>query len=69
MPAPAKLALKANAVGVQIYVCGPGKEPKHLEWTLKAPEATLADDAGKPIGKHYAGPTWKHKTAAKSSAP
>jgi hypothetical protein len=28
-------------------------------WTLKAPDAQLADLKGKPFGKHFAGPTWQ----------
>lgn len=62
-PAP---VLKGNAVGVQIYTCGPKKDDKHaFEWTLKAPEASLADDAGKPLAKHYGGPTWEATDGSK----
>ena len=49
-----KLVLKVHADGVQIYVFQQGN------WTLKAPEAQLTDEAGKVIGDHYAGPGWKH---------
>jgi hypothetical protein len=66
VPPPATLALKADAVGVQIYACGPGKDAKQpFEWSLKAPEATLTDDAGKPFGKHGAGPTWEAADGSK----
>jgi uncharacterized protein DUF3455 len=66
VPPPATLVLKANAAGVQIYACGPAKDAKQsFEWTLKAPEATLIDDAGKPLGKHGAGPTWEAPDGSK----
>jgi hypothetical protein len=66
VPSPAKLVLKATGTGAQIYVCSQSKEPSHgFEWTLKAPEATLTDDVGKPIGKHYAGPTWEAQDGSK----
>jgi hypothetical protein len=42
------------------------KDPKHgFEWTLKAPEATLTDDAGQALAKHYAGPTWEATDGSK----
>jgi FtsP/CotA-like multicopper oxidase with cupredoxin domain len=50
--------LKALAIGVQIYECATKPEGGH-EWTFKAPEATLTDESGRGIGKHYAGPTWE----------
>ena len=54
------MALRAFAKGAQIYACGPKKgAPAQFEWTLKAPDATLFDEAGKVIGKHFAGPTWE----------
>jgi hypothetical protein len=65
-PNPASLAYKGNAVGAQVYVCEPSKESKgKFEWTLKAPDATLTDDAGKPFAKHYAGPTWEAPDGSK----
>ena len=51
--------VQAHASGSQIYVCQPGADGK-MGWTLKAPEAELHDQAGAIIGRHYAGPTWKH---------
>jgi len=57
-PAGEEVVLEAHATGVQIYVCKQGPDQKYA-WTLKAPEAELHDRAGKVIGKHYAGPTWK----------
>jgi hypothetical protein len=65
-PNPAALAYKGNAVGAQVYACGPSKESKHkFEWTLKAPDAALTDDGGKPFAKHYAGPTWEASDGSK----
>ena len=76
---PAKLAapvneevvLIAHASGSQIYVCQPGSDEK-LSWTLKAPDAELADAKGKIIGHHSAGPSWKltdgSEVTAKASA-
>jgi hypothetical protein len=59
-PAGQVLALAARATGVQIYECKAAKEnPVQFSWTLKAPEADLKDLSGKPVGKHYAGPTWE----------
>jgi hypothetical protein len=60
VPAGQVLTFSAKGDGVQIYACLPLKEdPTHYSWTLKAPEATLRDDSGKILGKHYAGPTWE----------
>jgi hypothetical protein len=76
VPASENLVLQAHASGSQIYVCQVGADQK-LVWTLKAPEAELSDSKGAVIGKHYAGPTWKHndgsevvgKVVAKQDAP
>jgi hypothetical protein len=52
--------LEALATGVQIYECGPKvDQPSSFEWIFRAPEASLADRSGHPLGKHYAGPTWE----------
>jgi Protein of unknown function (DUF3455) len=52
--------VEALASGVQIYECSPKADlPTTFEWSFRAPEAALADRAGRPIGKHYAGPTWE----------
>jgi hypothetical protein len=61
-PANESVVLRALASGSQIYMCqqGPGTDGKYA-WTLKAPDAELHDAQGAVIGKHYAGPTWKHK--------
>ena len=75
-PANEAVVLQAHATGSQIYVCKDGADQK-LAWVLKAPEAKLADGAGKEVGTHYAGPTWKHadgsevmgKVASRADAP
>jgi hypothetical protein len=75
VPAGEKLILKAHAKGVQIYVCQNAEQK--LAWTLKAPEAELAEEGGKTIIHHSAGPSWKHvdgsevtgKLVAKHDAP
>ena len=65
-PAGQVLALAARATGVQIYECKAAKEnPTQFSWTLKAPEADLQDLSGKPVGKHYAGPTWEASDGSK----
>jgi hypothetical protein len=57
-PAGQILSLEAQAAGVQIYECKPGKDDRmRFEWVFKAPEAELFDRAGYRIGMHYAGPT------------
>jgi hypothetical protein len=51
---------------VQIYQCAAQKdEPVRFSWTLKAPEAVLRNDVGKPFGRHYAGPTWEANDGSK----
>ena len=53
-----EVVLVAHASGSQIYTCQAGADGKPA-WTLKAPEADLADGAGNVIGSHFAGPSWK----------
>ncbi|HEY7375769.1 MAG TPA: DUF3455 domain-containing protein [Polyangia bacterium] len=62
VPAGAKLVEKLHATGAQVYGCaatdgGGGK----YGWTLKRPDATLADAKGAEAGKHGAGPAWTAK--------
>ena len=65
-PATQTLAVVAQAVGAQIYECNASKtDPARFEWVFKAPEAELFDNAGKRIGKHYAGPTWESDDGSK----
>ncbi|MBV8515327.1 MAG: DUF3455 domain-containing protein [Acidobacteria bacterium] len=77
-PANETLVLEAHATGDQIYVCKPGSDPdQKLAWILKEPDAQLFDAQNKVIGKHHAGPTWKHndgsevvgKAAARLDSP
>jgi hypothetical protein len=56
-PPGARLVLEAAAQGVQIYTCE--KAVDGLHWAFTAPEATLFDAAGRQIGTHVAGPTWR----------
>jgi hypothetical protein len=66
VPATEILSFSAQARGAQIYRCSAGKsDPASFEWVLVGPEADLFDDAGEPIGKHYAGPTWESKDGSK----
>jgi Protein of unknown function (DUF3455) len=75
-PVGEEVILLAHATGFQVYVCQAGADQK-LMWVFKAPEANLLDTNGVTIGRHYAGPTWKHndgsevtgKVAAKQDAP
>ena len=75
-PANEEVVVVAHASGSQVYVCQAGPDQK-VTWTLKAPEADLSDAKGANIGKHFAGPTWKHvdgsevtgKAAAREDAP
>jgi Protein of unknown function (DUF3455) len=50
--------LDVTASGVQVYHCAKNAAGAWA-WTFKAPEATLSDRDNKPLGKHYAGPTWE----------
>jgi Protein of unknown function (DUF3455) len=74
-PAPGLAVYReARAIGVQIYTCGKN-DSGAWTWIFKAPEAILVDPEEKPLGKHYAGPSWegldggKVVGAAKASAP
>ena len=60
------VTMEAQGEGVQIYECKTGsKDLTRFEWVFKAPEAELFDNAGKMIGKHYAGPTWEANDGSK----
>jgi hypothetical protein len=63
-PAPAAMLLRANAVGSQIYACT-ANPAGGFAWTFKAPEAVLSDAGGKPVAKHFAGPTWQASDGSK----
>lgn len=64
-PAGQGLVLEARATGVQIYDCLAKADGSGPAWTFRAPEATLTDHAGRPLGKHYAGPTWEATDGSK----
>jgi hypothetical protein len=57
------LLLRAFAQGVQIYECAAAASG--TQWAFKGPEAALADEHGKPLGKHYGGPTWESTDGSK----
>lgn len=65
-PSTEAVVLLARASGVQIYACrdSPDGRPR---WVLEAPEAQLRNAAGEVIGRHYAGPTWKHQDGSEVS--
>jgi hypothetical protein len=47
-----------SATGVQVYTCT--RNPAGATgWILKGPDAQLFDPQNRPVGKHYAGPTWE----------
>lgn len=52
-PAGEQLLLHALGSGDQIYTCDGSK------WVLSGPDARLSDEAGRPAGSHFAGPTWQ----------
>ena len=57
---------EARATGVQIYECAPKSDASGAyEWAFRAPEASLADRVGKPIGRHYGGPSWEANDGSK----
>jgi Protein of unknown function (DUF3455) len=47
-----------SATGVQVYTCGLNPAGA-TGWVLRGPDAQLFDPQNKPVGKHYAGPTWE----------
>jgi len=57
VPAGARPILTAKGEGAQIYTCT--ATPDGAKWTLKGPDARLLNAAGRQIGTHFAGPTWK----------
>jgi hypothetical protein len=56
-PASQHPILTVTGKGVQIYICQ--QAAAGPQWILQAPEATLIDASGKPVGTHGAGPIWK----------
>jgi hypothetical protein len=56
-PQDAKLILRLQAQGDQIYTCT--QNAYTFAWQLKAPDARLLDDSNHVVGRHFAGPTWQ----------
>ncbi len=56
VPSNAVVLQSASGRGVQIYECT--RQGNRLQWTFKAPEATLVSPTGATVGSHDAGPTW-----------
>jgi hypothetical protein len=50
-------AIELRGTGAQVYTCE--ASPSGFGWRLKEPQATLLDDAGAEVGRHFAGPTWQ----------
>lgn len=60
------LAMVVHAKGEQIYECREKKDQAGAyDWAFIAPQAELLDGNGKPIGKHYAGPSWEAADGSK----
>jgi hypothetical protein len=57
LPAGVREVLQVKGVGTQNYTCTDTHDG--LKWVLTGPSAKLMDAAGKTIGSHFAGPTWK----------
>jgi hypothetical protein len=49
--------LTVTGKGVQIYTCQ--QVVGAFQWIFQAPEATLLNAAGVPVGTHAAGPIWR----------
>ena len=65
-PRPNVQLLKAQATGVQVYVCkARADDPNAFEWTFKAPIAELWNERGEKVGTLYAGPTWEGNDGSK----
>jgi Protein of unknown function (DUF3455) len=56
-PSNEQLLFRVHAKGDQVYTCK--GEAGQFAWALKAPDAQLFDQDGKPFGKHFAGPSWE----------
>ena len=50
-------AIELLGRGVQIYDCA--ASGAGFAWQLKAPDAMLLDGQGRPVGHHFAGPSWQ----------
>ncbi|HEX3915446.1 MAG TPA: DUF3455 domain-containing protein [Steroidobacteraceae bacterium] len=69
VPATQSLIKQLHATGVQIYECQPAKQDAaQFEWIFVGPEARLTTRSGRPVAKHYAGPTWEAKDGSRVTA-
>jgi hypothetical protein len=57
VPQTEKLVVKLLGKGLQVYSCR--EKDGNWEWTYRAPEAMLVDDANKRVGRHFGGPKWR----------
>lgn len=64
-PAGERVFLKVHAKGDQIYTCK--AVDTQFTWTLRAPDAKLFDNDGKPFGKHFGGPSWEANDGSRVS--
>jgi hypothetical protein len=64
-PAGHKQSLHTVGVGETTYECRAKAGSNAHEWAFVAPVATLADRAGKQVGKYYGGPTWEAADGSK----
>lgn len=62
-PASQALLLLVHGKGDQIYSCK--SDVAGYLWELKAPDAQLFDEEGKPFGRHFAGPSWEAKDGSR----
>jgi hypothetical protein len=60
------LLVHLEGKGKQIYVCRNSEGT--FAWKLKAPDATLFNEAGEEAGHHFAGPTWEAKDGSRVTA-
>ena len=51
------VVMRVSARGTQVYECA--RTPKgQFAWSFREPKADLVMD-GKPVGRHFSGPTWE----------
>lgn len=66
VPAGHRQTMHTTGRGEITYECRAKKDnPAAFEWAFVAPVASLADPAGKAVGKYYAGPTWEANDGSK----
>jgi hypothetical protein len=68
VPSGNKLSFHVFANGFQIYRCTADKsDSNHFSWVFVAPAADLFNHQNdtRPVGRHYAGPTWESTDGSK----